>query len=158
MHLSIIPFSHSLYDSFILSITFPICQLFLRPILMCFKQIFFMCEILSRCSVFPRPLEQSHMDAWAISFLFRSCDCWVKKVVFFLRRKILVLTSVVSFYLFDRESVAKLVIVFVLALDDWQLMWVKIVKLLSWCCCYYISWRTFWTCWYILNVDFECYE
>ena len=43
--------------------------------------------ILSRPSVFRRPLKWSHVHACAITFLTRSFDRWVKKFVFFLRRK-----------------------------------------------------------------------
>ena len=45
-------------------------------------------KILRRRSVFPRPLGRGHVHACTITFLFRSRDRWVKKVVFFfLKRK-----------------------------------------------------------------------
>ena len=69
--------------------------------------------ILTRCSVFPRSLGQSYVHTCAITFLFRSCDHWVSKIVFFFKKKkILVLISIISFYLFEWESVAKLVTIF----------------------------------------------
>ena len=78
----------------------------------------------------------------AMTFSFRSFDRWVKKVVFFKKKK----NSCFGFnrliLLFEWESVAKLVIIFALVPDEGRLMRVNIVKSLFWCCCYYISWRT----------------
>ena len=62
--------------------------------------------------------------------------------VFLRRRKILLFDFNRLILLFEWESVAKLVIIFALAPDEGRLMWVKIVKSLFWCCCYYISRRT----------------
>ena len=44
-------------------------------------------KILRRRSVFPRPLGRGHVHACTITFLFRSRDRWVKKVVFFFKKR-----------------------------------------------------------------------
>ena len=75
-------------------------------------------KILRRRSVFPRPLGRGHVHACTITFLFRSRDRWVKKVVFFFKKeKKLVLNSLFSFYLFECESVA----IFTLVPDEGRL-------------------------------------
>ena len=47
------------------------------------------CEILAfiRRSVFPRPQGWSQVDACTVTFLFRSCNRWVKKDVLFFKKK-----------------------------------------------------------------------
>ena len=62
------------------------------------------CKILSRRSMFPRPLGQSHVHTCAITFSFRSFPSLGEEGrVFLRRRKILVLTSIVSFYCLSKN-------------------------------------------------------
>ena len=100
-------------------------------------------EILSRRSVFTRPLVWSHVHSLRNNFLVQIVRSLSEEGrVFFKKKKNSSFDFNRLILLFEWESVAKLVIIFALAPDGGRLMWVKIVKLLFWCCCYYISWRT----------------
>ena len=110
------------------------------------------CEILSRRSVFPMPLGRSHVHALGNIFLVQIVRSLSEEGrVFFEKKKNSCFDFSRLILLFEWESVAKSVIIFALAPDEGRFMWVKIVKSLFWCCCYYISWRTLWTCWYIFE-------